>query len=380
EVGFKEYEIGVLKSEFEKVKQEEEGIDFKIAKFDNASKDLDKLLASQITDNSKKGLGYHVVPPPHPLSLNAPAKLDLSYSGLDEFKQPEFKGYGPQDSKLESTIDCNKESDNSKENTDDSLEKEQVSDSEYSFVESSPNVVKETIFHTAKKVEFVKPKNNEKSVTKTVRYAEMYRSQSPRGNQRSWNGQKSNQLGSEFVMSNKACFICGSFNHLQNNCTHHQKKRVVSGNNYNRVDYDYYTKTSHLRTHKNMTSRAVLLKSGLKPLSTARPIYTAHSKPTVHRNPQMNNIGFADSGNAQGYMMFPDESQILLKIPREDNMYSFDMKNIVPKDSLTCLATKATLDESMLWHRRLEKNVIRREYSIARTPQQNGVAKRRNRT
>ncbi|GKE82756.1 putative ribonuclease H-like domain-containing protein, partial [Tanacetum coccineum] len=49
----------------------------------------------------------------------------------------------------------------------------------------------------------------------------------------------------------------------------------------------------------------------------------------------------------------PDESQILLKIPREDNMYSFDMKNIVPKNSLTCLAAKATLDESMLWHRRL---------------------------
>ncbi|GKG09776.1 hypothetical protein Tco_0338522 [Tanacetum coccineum] len=26
----------------------------------------------------------------------------------------------------------------------------------------------------------------------------------------------------------------------------------------------------------------------------------------------------------------PDENQILLKIPRQDNMYSFDMKNIVP--------------------------------------------------
>ncbi|GJU97714.1 putative ribonuclease H-like domain-containing protein [Tanacetum coccineum] len=34
-------------------------------------------------------------------------------------------------------------------------------------------------------------------------------------------------------------------------------------------------------------------------------------------------------------------------------MYSFDMKNIVPKESLTCLVAKATLDESMLWHRRL---------------------------
>ncbi|GJW52806.1 hypothetical protein Tco_0096891 [Tanacetum coccineum] len=44
----------------------------------------------------------------------------------------------------------------------------------------------------------------------------------------------------------------------------------------------------------------------------------------------------------------PDENQILLKIPRKDNMYSFDMKNIVPKESLTCLVAKATLDESML--------------------------------
>ncbi|GKD50157.1 putative ribonuclease H-like domain-containing protein [Tanacetum coccineum] len=150
----------------------------------------------------------------------------------------------------------------------------------------------------------------------------------------------------------------------------------------------------------------------------------------------------------------PDENQILLKIPRKDNMYSFDMKNIVPKESLTCLIAKATLDESMLWHRRLgkqhkasckskvlnpstkplfmlhidlfgptfdetskilknfikeienlvDKKVkiirsdngtefknkfmddfyrekgIKREYSVARTPQQNGVAKRRNRT
>ncbi|GJV42785.1 putative ribonuclease H-like domain-containing protein [Tanacetum coccineum] len=49
----------------------------------------------------------------------------------------------------------------------------------------------------------------------------------------------------------------------------------------------------------------------------------------------------------------PDETQILLKIPRKDNMYSFDMKNIVPKQSLTCFVAKATLDESMLWYRRL---------------------------
>ncbi|GKD83793.1 hypothetical protein Tco_1350632 [Tanacetum coccineum] len=41
----------------------------------------------------------------------------------------------------------------------------------------------------------------------------------------------------------------------------------------------------------------------------------------------------------------PDENQILLKIPRQNNMYSFDMKNIVPKDGLTCLVAKATFEE-----------------------------------
>ncbi|GJW37448.1 putative ribonuclease H-like domain-containing protein [Tanacetum coccineum] len=50
----------------------------------------------------------------------------------------------------------------------------------------------------------------------------------------------------------------------------------------------------------------------------------------------------------------PDESQVLLKVPRKNNMYSVDMKNIVPKESLTCLVAKATFDELMLWHRRLD--------------------------
>ncbi|GJX14751.1 ribonuclease H-like domain-containing protein, partial [Tanacetum coccineum] len=48
-----------------------------------------------------------------------------------------------------------------------------------------------------------------------------------------------------------------------------------------------------------------------------------------------------------------DESQVLLKIPRQNNMYSFDLKNVVPSGGLTCLFAKATIDESNLWHRRL---------------------------
>ncbi|GJX31433.1 putative ribonuclease H-like domain-containing protein [Tanacetum coccineum] len=48
-----------------------------------------------------------------------------------------------------------------------------------------------------------------------------------------------------------------------------------------------------------------------------------------------------------------DESQVLLKVPRHDNMYSFDLKNVIPLGGLTCLFANATIDESNLWHRRL---------------------------
>ncbi|GJS92612.1 putative ribonuclease H-like domain-containing protein [Tanacetum coccineum] len=48
-----------------------------------------------------------------------------------------------------------------------------------------------------------------------------------------------------------------------------------------------------------------------------------------------------------------DESYVLLKLPRKNNMYSVDLKNIVPKGGLNCLFVKATSNESKLWHRRL---------------------------
>nr|GEV71173.1 hypothetical protein [Tanacetum cinerariifolium] len=49
----------------------------------------------------------------------------------------------------------------------------------------------------------------------------------------------------------------------------------------------------------------------------------------------------------------PTESHVLLRVPRENNMYNVDLKNIVPLGDLTCLFAKATLDESNFWHRRL---------------------------
>nr|GEZ64572.1 putative ribonuclease H-like domain-containing protein [Tanacetum cinerariifolium] len=49
----------------------------------------------------------------------------------------------------------------------------------------------------------------------------------------------------------------------------------------------------------------------------------------------------------------PDTSQVLLRVPRENNMYNVNLKNIIPSGDLTCLFAKETLDESNLWHRRM---------------------------
>nr|GEZ45559.1 ribonuclease H-like domain-containing protein [Tanacetum cinerariifolium] len=49
----------------------------------------------------------------------------------------------------------------------------------------------------------------------------------------------------------------------------------------------------------------------------------------------------------------PVASQVLLRVPRENNMYNVNLKNIIPSRDLTCLFAKAKLDESNLWHRRL---------------------------
>ncbi|GJR36120.1 putative ribonuclease H-like domain-containing protein [Tanacetum coccineum] len=341
--------------------------------------------------------------------------------------------------------------------SDSELVEDWGSDNEDCSVESPVMEEKKIVSPTTSKVEVVIPKQQEKPVRKTVRYVEMYRSKSTRGNQRNWNGQKSHQLGSDFVMYNKACFVCGSFDQL------------------------------------NIVPRAVLMRTCLKPVNTVRHVNTAHPKTIINTvngkvntawpkavntakptsivvnavwtnqvnavkasacwvwRPKTNVIdqvsknnshpqqvkeyqGYVDSRCSRhmtwnmsyltnfkeydgGYVTFggganrgritskgtiktgnldfedvyfvkelkfnlfsvsqmcdkknnvlftdticlvlspnfklPDESQILLRVPRKNNMYNVDMKNIVLKESLTYLVAKATLDESMLWHRRL---------------------------
>ncbi|GJS32636.1 ribonuclease H-like domain-containing protein [Tanacetum coccineum] len=82
-----------------------------------------------------------------------------------------------------------------------------------------------------------------------------------------------------------------------------------------------------------------------------------------------------------------DESQVLLRVPRKNNMYSVDLKNIVPKGEVYLPNFLKMIKPVLLVKREssteplfCEMKGILRQFSVARTPQQNGVAERKNMT
>ncbi|GKB53406.1 ribonuclease H-like domain-containing protein [Tanacetum coccineum] len=243
-----EITIRELKKKLEKVQKEKDSIQFNVDKFENASKSVDKLIESQIVDNCKKGLGYekyNAVPPPYTGNFMPPTP-DLYFTGLDEF----VNKHVVENSKA---MFSKEEPKAVRKNDDAPIIKDWVSDSEEENV-SQTKTEKKTVKPGIAKIEFVKPKQLEKTARKSVKQVEKSRqnTHSPRGNQRNWNNMMSQRLGSNFEMFNKACFICGSFDHLQ-----------------------------------NMVPKVVLMKSGLVSINTARQVNAAHTKTTVNAARQM---------------------------------------------------------------------------------------------
>ncbi|GJU40563.1 hypothetical protein Tco_1193520 [Tanacetum coccineum] len=266
------------------VQKEKDSIQFNVDKFENASKSLDKLIECQIVDNCKKGLGYenyNAVPPPY-IGNFMPPTPDLSFTGLDEFvNEPVVENSKAMSSEEEPKV--------VRKNDDAPIIEEWVSDSEEENV-SQTKTEKKTVKPSIAKIEFVKPKQQEKTARKTVKQVEKHRqnTHSPRGNQRNWNNMMSQRLGSNFEMFNKACYVCGSFDHLQVDCNYHQKQfqnqRMVKPvwNNAQRVNHQNFAKKTHPCAKKNMVPRAVLMKSDLVLVNTAREVNNAHSKTTVN--------------------------------------------------------------------------------------------------
>ncbi|GJS56984.1 ribonuclease H-like domain-containing protein [Tanacetum coccineum] len=279
EIECKDIAIRELRKKLEIAQKEKDGIQFNVDKFENASKSLNKLIESQIVDNCKKGLGYNAVPPPYTGNFMPPTP-DLSFTGLDEFVNKPVVENRKSDEEVSKVV---------RKSNDSPIIEDWVSDSEEENV-SQTKTEKKTVKPSIAKIEFVKPKQQEKTARKTVKQVEKHRqnTHSPRGNQRNWNNMMSQRLGSNFEMFNKACYVCGSFDHLQVDCNYHhkqfQKQRMVKPvwNNAQRVNHQNFAKKTHPCAKKNMVPRAVLMKSGLVSINTARQVNAAHTKTTVN--------------------------------------------------------------------------------------------------
>ncbi|GJS01724.1 hypothetical protein Tco_0318232 [Tanacetum coccineum] len=98
------------------------------------------------------------------------------------------------------------------------------------------------------KKEFVKSKQQEKTARKTVKQVEQFRqnTHSPRGLQRNWNNIMSQKLGSNFEIFNKACYVCGSFDHLQVHSLMVMQVQKAEDNASSSLERDRtYPKSSH---------------------------------------------------------------------------------------------------------------------------------------
>ncbi|GKB06864.1 putative ribonuclease H-like domain-containing protein [Tanacetum coccineum] len=255
-----------------------------------------KLIWSQIPDKSRKGVGfvsYNVVPPPL-TGLFSPPNLDLSYSGLEEFQQPKFEGYGPKSSKIFS---------------------EDISNE----VRESPDALLVWEFFRPNSAVVNAVRANQVNVVKA---SACWVWRPTKLNSASITLKRHNYVdarGRSKVIHKKK-----DQGYVDSGCSRHMTGNMSYLSDFKEFDGGYVTFGGGAKGGK-ITGKGTL-KTGKLDFEDVYFVKELH---------------------------YAGVCQVLLKVPRKNNMYNVDIKNIVSKECLTCLVAKATLDESMLWHRRL---------------------------
>ncbi|GKA85245.1 putative ribonuclease H-like domain-containing protein [Tanacetum coccineum] len=322
--------IAEHKRKLELATKEKDEVQLTVQKFENSSKSLSKLLESQIMDKCKTRLGYNAVPPPYTGNF-MPSKPDLVYSSLDDFVDV---NESVSESVVEKpTIDTNEPKSARKENGAPII-KDWVSDSDEKMrLRSGPIPL-----NTARTVNTVQPRTavNNAGPMKTVIDNTYSTARRPFNKITATNNSNFTKKGNpQQDLKDK-----GNMSYLTD---------------FEEIDGGYVAFGGNPKGGK-ITSRGTI-KTGN--LDFENVYFVRELKFNLFSVSQMcdkkNSVLFNDT---ECIVLSPnfkltDENHVLLKVPRKNNMYSVDLKNIVPKGGLTCLFAKATSDESELWHRRL---------------------------
>nr|GEV66195.1 ribonuclease H-like domain-containing protein [Tanacetum cinerariifolium] len=350
-------------------------------------------------NNSKTGLGftsYNVVAPT-PTGLFAPPTIDLSSSGLEEFKQPEFKSYEPKGSKSV----CVDTSNVIKKVSDTLIIGDWVFDCDED--ESEEVMVLKPVLKTVEK------KTGQREVRPVWNHAMRVNYQNFSNSRRNFSPTavltKSGilQISTARQSSLRVAALISTtmpintdapkpiVNVAKSRQNAFQKTHSLSMRPFHKqtaLKNRYLVNTAKVKsvntvyTAKGKSVTSVVGKQGFNVVKSSacwvwRPKIEVQDH--VSKNSRLYICKRFDYVDSEGRLKsetspfsqtikimmedllllqavlkeLPDENQVLLKVPRKNNMYSFDLKNVVPSKGLTCLFAKATNDESNLWHRRL---------------------------
>ncbi|GKE13491.1 ribonuclease H-like domain-containing protein [Tanacetum coccineum] len=182
EIHLREVAITELRRKLELAQKQKDEIQLTVENFENSSKNLNKLIDCQIVDKYKTGLGYNVVPPPYTGNF-VPPKPDLSFSSLEEFtSEPIVIKPVVKNNKAKASESKPKAV---RKKNDAPIIEDWVSDSEEEDVPQA-KIEKKTVKPRFAKIEFVKPKQQEKTTKKTINHVKQNKQNThiPRGNQR----------------------------------------------------------------------------------------------------------------------------------------------------------------------------------------------------
>nr|GEY22563.1 hypothetical protein [Tanacetum cinerariifolium] len=333
----KDNRIERLTKELEDLKKEKEGLDSKLTGFQSASKDLDTLLGSQR---------------PSPSIESNSINLQNSDSSVSE----------------------------NEESSESIMSKPMI---KFVKAANSPTVINTNKDETVKKP--------------SVKYAEMYRKTSKSSNVRGlFKENQQSELNlefQEFPLGNSKNKIDDK-GYWDSGCSRHMTGNISYHSDYEPFDRGYVsfgqggckiTGKGTIKTGKLEFENVYFVKD-LK--------YNLFSVSQICDN--KNSVLFTDSECivlGRDFKLI-DDTNVLLRTPRQHNMYSIDLNNIVSHKDLTCLVSKASADESELWHKRLGLlglifSKLRMRLGILRNfiiaienlkDLKNGVAERINRT
>ncbi|GJS25011.1 ribonuclease H-like domain-containing protein [Tanacetum coccineum] len=458
----------------DKAQKEQNAIQLIVEKFENSSKSLEKLIDSQIHEKCKKGLRYNAVPPPY-IGNFMPPKPDLIYHDIDEFERktavsesevnkPVVEDYADKTSEAkcdQKHVPCTRSVYTRRVNNEIVARKSHPhpnSDMIPSAVLMKYGLVSLSIARS------VNTSHSTRSVNSARRKTNVYHkahssNKRPFNRKTSFKNSKLNhRVDTDWVKQVNTAKGKAVVNAVKGNkfnsvkteledqgvfdsgCSRHMTRNMSFLTDYKEIDGGYVAFGGNPRGGK-ITGKCIIRtgKLDFENVYFVKELKFNHFS-VSQMSEKKNSVLFTDT---ECIILSPnfkltDESQVFLKVPRKNNMYSIDLKNIVPKGGLTCLFAKATSDESKLWYRRLsylnfktlnklvkgnldETSVIlksfitevenlkdhkvkiirsdnrtefknkemnqfyaskgiKREFSVARTPQQNGVAERKNRT